>query len=336
MDSDTPPPLAVTMGEPAGVGGEIVLKAWRSLAASGPYFALLGDPAWLSKLASDMDVDFRVQPIDSIDDTDAVFADALPVLPVALATDVATGRPDPANVPAIVAAIDRAVDLVLAGDAAALVTSPIHKAVMYEGGFEFPGHTEYLSIKGGCPGQDAMMLAIEGLRVVPVTIHLPMADVSAALSRDLIAGKARLTAKTLSEDFGIAAPRLAVAALNPHAGESGALGREEIEIIAPAIGSLRSEGIDVTGPRPADTLFHEAARSGYDAVLCMYPDQALIPLKTLDFDGGVNITMGLPFIRTSPDHGTALDIAGTGKATPTSMIAAIRMADRMARNRRQE
>ena len=262
----------------------------------------------------------------------SIFDSALPVLPVPLAVPVEPGRPDPANGRAVLASIDRAVALTLAGATTALVTNPIHKGVLYRAGFRHPGHTEYLGALVGS-ATPVMMLEGGGLRVVPVTCHLSVRQALAALTTEAILLWGRITAAALIRDFGIARPRLAVAGLNPHAGENGAMGDEEQTIIAPAIAALKAEGIAVTGPHPPDTLFHEQARSRYDAVLCMLHDQALIPLKTLAFDSGVNITLGLPIVRTSPDHGTAFDLAGTGSASPTSLIAALATAMRLAASR---
>jgi 4-hydroxythreonine-4-phosphate dehydrogenase len=274
-----------------------------------------------------------VVEIAAPEDAATAFDASLPVLPCRLAAEVAAGEPDAANVPSVIAAIDQAVALTSAGRAAAVVTNPIHKATMYAGGFAHPGHTEYLgALAGGAPPQ--MMLAVPGLRVVPVTVHLALAKVAETLTSEMIVEAGRVTAAAMERDFGIDAPRLAVAALNPHAGEAGALGNEETAIILPAIETLRGDGIEVNGPAPADTLFHPRAREAYDAALCMYHDQALIPLKTIDFDHGVNITLGLPFVRTSPDHGTALAIAGRGEANPASLIAAIALAGDMAARRR--
>jgi 4-hydroxythreonine-4-phosphate dehydrogenase len=257
---------------------------------------------------------------------------ALPVLPVRLAHWVAAGQPDPANAPAVIGAIERAVALVKAGEAAAIVTLPIRKETLYDAGFRHPGHTEFLAeLAGGAI--PVMMLVCPGLRVVPVTIHLALREALTRITTERIVAAGRISAAGLRRDFGVAAPRLAVAGLNPHAGEGGTLGREEIEVIAPAVAQLRAEGIAVSGPSPADTLFHERARSRYDAALCMYHDQALIPLKTIDFERGVNVTLGLPFVRTSPDHGTALDIAGRGIASPESLIAALKLAAEMAERR---
>ncbi len=333
-----PPPLALTMGEPAGVGGEIAIKAWAVRREVGvPPFFLIDDPGRLQDLAGKIGVPAAVRPIVGPDEAPEMFGYALPVLPVlpgALSRAVTPGQPDPLTAPAVVASIDRAVDLVLGGQAAAVVTNPIQKVTLYRGGFTYPGHTEYLAARSGVDGADgggtAMMLITGDLRVVPVTIHLPLKDAIAALTTEAIVRCGRLTAQSLARDFGIATPSVAIAALNPHAGEAGALGREEAEIIEPAVAQLAADGIAATGPWPADTLFHAAARARHDAVVCMYHDQALIPIKTIDFHHGVNITLGLPFVRTSPDHGTALDIAGTGRANPSSLIAALKAASAIA------
>jgi 4-hydroxythreonine-4-phosphate dehydrogenase len=242
------------------------------------------------------------------------------------------GRPSPQNAGTVVRSIETAVSAVRNGGASAVVTNPIHKASLYADGFRFPGHTEFLASLSG-NASPLMMLAIEGLRVVPVTVHMSLASAAASLTRDAIIAAATQAHASLVADFGISNPRLAIAALNPHAGENGTMGSEEADIIGPAIAALRDRGIDVTGPHPADTMFHAAARKQYDVAICMYHDQALIPLKTLDFEGGVNITLGLPFIRTSPDHGTAFDIAGKGKASAVSLIRAMQLADRLARRR---
>jgi 4-hydroxythreonine-4-phosphate dehydrogenase len=326
-------PLALTMGEPAGIGGEITLLAWmgRRTAAVPPFFAL-DDPQRLERLAASLGWSVPVRPIAAPDEAAGAFAQALPVLPLSLARPTSAGRPDTANAPAVIGAITTAVGLVTAGRAAALVTNPIQKEALYAAGFRHPGHTEFLAELAGV-ALPVMMLACPELRVVLVTIHQPLREALAALSTERIVATGRIAAAGLTRDFAIARPRLAVAGLNPHAGEHGALGREEIDIIAPAVARLRAGGIVAEGPAPADTLFHAQARRRYDAVLCMYHDQALIPLKTIDFAGGVNVTLGLPFIRTSPDHGTALDIAGSGKADPTSLIAALRLAGEMAARR---
>ncbi len=332
-------PLAVTMGDPAGIGGDIVLKAYTEHRSTLPPFFVIDDPGRLGALALALKLDCSLQTISAPDEASRFFSSALPVLPVdpPLAVPATLGTPDSANAVAVIGAIDTAVRLVRAGEAAALVTNPIHKASLQDRGFGHPGHTEYLGALAGPGVQPVMMLASNkvknGLRVVPVTIHLAHADAAKALTTDAIAEHGRITARALRQDFGIAAPRLAVAALNPHGGESGKFGNEEADIIAPAVELLRSAGIDVSGPLPADTLFHGDARANHDAVLCMYHDQALIPLKTLDFYGGVNVTLGLPFVRTSPDHGTAFGLAGTGQARCDSLVAAIQMADTIATNR---
>jgi 4-hydroxythreonine-4-phosphate dehydrogenase len=334
MTAGPAPPIALTMGEPAGIGGEITLKAWQIRRGNDPAFFAIDDPVRLGGLARRIGLTVPVVEIDAPEEAGVAFEEGLPVLRCALVAKAEPGRPDPANVPAVVAAIDRAVALAREGRAAAVVTNPIHKATMYVGGFEHPGHTEYLGTLAGEDARPQMMLAVPGLRVVPVTVHLPLADVATALSREAIIEAGEVTAAALTRDFGIAAPRLAVAALNPHAGEAGALGVEERGIIAPAVEALRARGIDARGPAPADTLFHAQARKDYDAALCMYHDQALIPLKTIDFDRGVNITLGLPFVRTSPDHGTALGLAGRGQASASSLIAALTLAGEMAARRR--
>ncbi|MEM7505344.1 MAG: 4-hydroxythreonine-4-phosphate dehydrogenase PdxA [Pseudomonadota bacterium] len=320
-----PAPIAVSMGDPAGIGPEITAKAWRDTTLRHPFY-LIADPACLPE-------GIAWREIASPAEAAAVFGAALPVMPLALAGQPSPGMPAPGNAAATVEAIRLAVKHARSRSAAAVVTNPINKKVLYDGaGFAFPGHTEFLAELGKVE-RSVMMIAGPSLRVVPVTIHIPLADVPAALSREAIVETARITAKALRVDFDLPSPRLAVAGLNPHAGESGAMGREEIEIIAPALATLRAEGIDVAGPLPADTMFHAAARSRYDAALTMYHDQGLIPVKALDFDQGVNVTLGLPFIRTSPDHGTAYDIAGTGRADSSSMIAALNMAGDMALRR---
>ena len=330
-----PSPLLLTMGDPAGIGPEIAAKAWLARDREAlPAFAYVGDPGDLRARAAASGFDIPVEAGEP-EEARRRFSHALPVIAVPLARPSQPGRSDAANAPAIVECVETAVGLIRAGRGRALVTNPIHKASLYSAGFEHPGHTEFLGALAsrgwGRPVRPVMMLACEELRVVPVTIHIPLAAVPAALSAELIVETGRIVARDLADRFGIAAPRLAVAGLNPHAGEDGTLGTEEKAIIAPAIECLRAEGIDVTGPYPADTLFHAAARKSHDAVLAMYHDQALVPIKTIDFDRAVNVTLGLPFVRTSPDHGTAFDIAGTGRARATSLIAAIKLADRLAR-----
>jgi 4-hydroxythreonine-4-phosphate dehydrogenase len=325
------PPLAVTMGEPAGIGGDIPLAAWsrRCSERLAPFF-VLDDPHRLAHLAARLGLEIPFAEIASPAEAAAVFASALPVLPLERRVSAEPGLLDSANAGAVLEAIRRAVALTQAGEAAAVVTNPIHKQVLMEAGFHHPGHTEFLAELTGSQRAPVMMLACTLLRVVPVTVHLPLAEVAGRLTTDLIFETARTTAGDLQRLFGIAAPRLAVAGLNPHAGEGGRLGSEDAAIVQPAVERLQAAGIDARGPLSADTLFHVAARRGYDAALCMYHDQALIPIKTLDFDGGVNVTLGLPIVRTSPDHGTALDIAGKGTASPTSLLAALRMAAQMA------
>ena len=327
-------PIALTRGEPAGIGGEIALKAWVARGSGVPVFFAIDSIARLQAIATQFDIACPLKAIASPDEAAAAFATALPVLPLptALAAPVQLGAPDERNGLAVVGAIDLAVNLAQQGRVGGFVTNPINKAVLQKSGFAFPGHTEYLGhLAGDKP--TVMMLAIEGLRVVPVTVHLALKDVPTALTSEAIVICGRILAAALRADFGIDRPRIAVAALNPHAGEKGVMGDEETRIIAPAIVQLRSEGIVITGPAPADTLFHASARAGFDAALCMYHDQALIPLKTLDFAGGVNVTLGLPFVRCSPDHGTAFDIANQGIADPSSLIAALKMAATMAARR---
>jgi len=322
-------PLAVTMGEPAGVGGELSLKAWLARRPTVRPFFALDDPDRLSTLARHLGLDVAIREIERPADAAGMFAAALPVLPVRLRTPARAGQPDPANAAATLQAIETAARLAQRREIAGFITNPIQKKTLQDAGFKHPGHTEFLAELAG--GVDvAMMLACPELRVVPVTIHLALAEAVRKLDAAGIVRAGRLAASGLRDLFGIARPRLAVASLNPHAGEQGTMGQEEATIIAPAVATLRAEGLEVRGPAPADTLFHPAARATYDAAICMYHDQALIPIKTIDFSGGVNVTLGLPFVRTSPDHGTALDIAGTGRADPASLIAAIAMAHDMA------
>jgi 4-hydroxythreonine-4-phosphate dehydrogenase len=326
-------PLALTMGEPAGIGGEIALKAWLDFRDDLPPFYLIDDPDRLAALARRLKWQVPIRPIGASDRALSIFADALPVLPIGMTIRAQPGRPNPADAPAILGAIQTAVRDVSNGCAAALVTNPIQKESLYRAGFHHPGHTEYLAELAGGGSAPIMMLVCPGLRVVPVTIHLALRRAIETVSSAAILHAGRITDAALRRDFGVGSPVLAVAGLNPHAGEAGSLGREEIEIIEPAVAELRAAGIDVRGPLPPDTMFHAEARSAYDAALCMYHDQALIPIKTIDFHGGVNVTLGLPFVRTSPDHGTALAIAGRGTARPDSLIAALRLAAEMAARR---
>jgi 4-hydroxythreonine-4-phosphate dehydrogenase len=328
------PPLALTIGEPAGIGGEIALKAWLAGGERVPPFYLIDDPERVAALANRLGWAVPVRPIATPEEAPAVFATALPVAPVGGSLRGRPGCPDPADAPAVIGAIRTAVADVRAGRAAALVTNPIHKDTLYRAGFPHPGHTEFLAELAGIAHAPVMMLACPELRVVPVTIHLALRRAIETLDAAKIVHAGRVTAAALRRDFGIAEPVLAVAGLNPHAGEAGGLGREEIEIVGPAIAELQQAGIDARGPLAADTMFHAAARRGYDAALCMYHDQALIPIKTIDFDGGVNVTLGLPFVRTSPDHGTAFAIAGQGVARADSLIAALRLAAELAARRR--
>jgi 4-hydroxythreonine-4-phosphate dehydrogenase len=329
-------PTVVTMGEPAGIGGEVVLKSWLRRSEGLPPFVVIDDADRLARLADFLNLDVSFQRFASLDAgqlESCAVKDRLPVLHRPLARPVVAGQPDPANAAAVVQAIERAVRLVQSGVAAAVVTAPVHKKVLYDAGFGFPGHTEFLAALAGDAVRPVMMLAGEGLRVVPVTIHVSLRGAIESLRAADIVRTAAITDEALRRDFGIASPRLAVAGLNPHAGEEGAMGDEEVEIIAPAVRALKERGIAAFGPVPPDTLFNPRARQGYDAAICMYHDQALIPLKALDFDGGVNVTLGLPFVRTSPDHGTALDIAGTGCASENSMMAALKLAASIAARR---
>ena len=320
------------MGEPAGIGPELILKAWMARGADVPSFLAIADGGHLRSLATSLGLSVQIVEISSAAEAETVFSRALPVLPLDGSVTASPGVPGAADAPLVIAAIERAVALAQAGEVAGLVTQPIAKHVLKAAGFGFPGHTEFLGhLAGGA--RPVMMLAIEGLRVVPVTVHVPLAEVPRRLDEEGIVAIGRIVAASLARDFGIARPRLAVAGLNPHAGEAGTIGREETDILAPAISRLAADGIDVRGPLSADTMFHAEARAAYDAALCMYHDQALIPLKTLDFHNGVNVTIGLPFVRTSPDHGTAFDIAGRGVARADSTLAAIRLAARMAASR---
>jgi 4-hydroxythreonine-4-phosphate dehydrogenase len=326
-------PLALTMGEPAGIGGEIALKAWLRRSDRVPPFYLIDDPGRLSRLARTLGWEVRLQEIGDRGRAVSIFADALPVAPLGGVPAAVPGQTALADAKLVIGAIDTAVADVRAGRAAALVTNPINKEALYRAGFACPGHTEYLAELAGSREPAVMMLAGPELRVVPVTIHLPLREAVDTLSSAAIVHAGRVVDAALRRDFAISAPIIAVAGLNPHAGEGGGLGREDIDIVAPAIATLRAAGIDARGPLAADTMFHAEARRGYDAALCMYHDQALIPIKTIDFDRAVNVTLGLPFIRTSPDHGTAFAIAGQGVARPDSLIAALRLAAEMAARR---
>lgn len=326
--------LALTIGEPAGIGPDIAIAAWlKRRELDLPAFYLIGDSAFIMERARTLGVGIPTADTTT-EDAAGIFADALPIVKTGIAATALPGRPDDSSAPAAIASIRHAVADVIAGRASAVVTNPIAKSVLYRAGFSHPGHTEFLAqlsaaVSGAVP-HPVMMLWSPELAVVPVTIHLPLRDAITHLTSDLIVRTARIVASDLQTRLGIARPRLAISGLNPHAGEDGSLGTEDQAIIAPAIETLRRDGIDVRGPLPADTMFHAAARKTYDCAICMYHDQALIPIKTIAFDDGVNVTLGLPFIRTSPDHGTAFDIAGTGRANPSSLIAALRLAARMA------
>jgi 4-hydroxythreonine-4-phosphate dehydrogenase len=326
-------PLALTLGEPAGIGPDITLLAWlRRDELKLPPFYLLGDAAFIARRARALGLEVPVTEVGA-EQACAAFARALPVVATGKPATAEPGKPDTSSAEAAITSIRQAVTDVRAGLASALVTNPIAKSVLYRAGFKHPGHTEYLAelaAGNGKAPQPVMMLWSPVLAVVPVTIHLSLREAIAQLNTDLIVSTARIVAAGLRNRFGIARPRLALSGLNPHAGEDGSLGSEDNTIVAPAVEILRGDGIDARGPLPADTMFHEAARKTYDCAICMYHDQALIPIKTLAFDDGVNVTLGLPFIRTSPDHGTAFDIAGSGRANPASLIAALRLAARMA------
>jgi 4-hydroxythreonine-4-phosphate dehydrogenase len=327
-------PLALTLGEPAGIGPDIALAAFAQREALDlrPFY-ILADPKFLARRAERLGLNVPIKVVTPAAAGDA-FAHALPVVDLGIAVTAEPGRPDATSAPAAIAAIDRAVADVTGGAASAVVTNPVAKSVLYKAGFADPGHTEYLArlafAQTGNPAWPVMMLWSPEVAVVPVTIHVPFVEVPQRLTRDLIFETGHVVARDLKARFGIAHPRLAVAGLNPHAGEDGTIGKEDAVIVRPAIERLIADGIDARGPLPADTMFHDAARRTYDAALCMYHDQALIPIKTLAFDHGVNVTLGLPFVRTSPDHGTAFDIAGSGKANPASLVAALKLAARLA------
>ena len=326
-------PLALTLGEPAGIGPDITIKAWlRRNELKLPAFYLLGDRDFLSGRANTLGLKIRLAEVRPEDAFDA-FADALPVVTTGHSATAQPGQPDHTSADAALASIRQAVDDVIGARASAIVTNPIAKSVLYRAGFRHPGHTEFLAELAATDGhtpQPVMMLWSPAVAVVPVTIHISLREAIAQLSSDLIVTTVRIVAAALKARFGLANPRLVVSGLNPHAGEEGSLGTEERTIVAPAVEMLRAEGIEIRGPLPADTMFHDAARKTYDCAICMYHDQALIPVKTLAFEDAVNVTLGLPFIRTSPDHGTAFDIAGSGRANPSSLIAALRLAARMA------
>lgn len=327
-------PLALTLGEPAGIGPELILNIWHNRQALNlPYLAVFGCAKTLNRYARNSGQEIQIKRISNFSHIPATATDELVVIDTPLAHEAVAGQLNSDNGASVVAWIDQAVDAVFAKQCRAVVTSPIHKKALYDSGFSYPGHTEYLAhlaqLKTGKPVHPVMLIASDLLNTVPVTIHIPIDHVPSALTPELIRETIRVTDQDFRARFGITSPRIAVAGLNPHAGEDGSMGTEDRDMIAPCIAQLRSEGLDVFGPLPADTMFHARARENYDVAVCMYHDQALIPAKTLAFDDGVNVTLGLPFVRTSPDHGTALDIAGKNIARPDSLIAAIRLADKM-------
>ena len=327
-------PLAVSLGDPAGVGPELIVAAWALSGTAGlAPFVAVGSRRVLEQAARRRGLHVQIRSVGSIAEALAVFDEALPVLDLGDA-DYTPGEPDETGATLALAALDAATQLTLAGETTALVTAPVAKSCLAKVGFTFPGQTEFVAAACGIPADEAvMMLAGPTLRAVPVTVHVPLHEVPGLITTDLVARRAAITARALASDFGILAPRLAIAGLNPHAGEDGRMGHEDAAQIAPAVAALRAAGILARGPLPADTMFHAAAREAYDVAICMYHDQALIPMKALDFDEGVNVTLGLPIIRTSPDHGTAFDIAGKGLARPGAMIAALRMAGECAQRR---
>lgn len=327
-------PLAITLGEPAGIGLEVTLKAWKRRARLDlPTFFLMDDPARVAETARALDIDAKVREIDGPGRALSRFDESIPVLPVQLAAPVRPGQPDPANAPMVIASIEQAVRFALDGTAAGVVTTPIHKAVLQDAGFGYTGHTDFIADLCGMRGQSVMMVSCPGFHSIPVTVHVSLQEAIRTLTRKLIVDTIRTADQALRRDFAIDEPRIAVAGLNPHAGEDGHMGREEIDIIRPALDDLAAMGIPVAGPIPPDTMFTSQARKDYDCAVCMYHDQALIPLKTLDFEHGVNTTLGLPIVRTSPDHGTALRLAGQGVASWSSMVAAIWTASMIARRR---
>lgn len=327
-------PIVLTPGEPGGIGAEISVKAWQQLRKeAGISFIYLGDEQHLVLRARKAGLNCETCRIEDVSQATTVFSNALPILHRPLPAMVQAGQFFPATAPWVTGCISEAVDLCLSGAASGMVTNPIQKEALYAAGFKHQGHTDFLAAlchERGIPAQEVMMLVGGGLRAVPLTVHIALKDVPAALTQATIIAQAEVVHQALKSHFGITNPRIAITGLNPHAGENGTMGREEIETIRPAITAIQAKGINAFGPLPADTAFFPQAREGYDVILCMYHDQALIPVKTLDFHGGVNVTLGLPFIRTSPDHGTALNLAGTGQAQADSLIAAIRLAVEMA------
>ena len=327
-------PLALTMGEPAGIGAEITIKAWAQRHGRNlPAFVALDDPDRLRAEADRLNCRMPIKILDTLDDAEDIFETALPVFPVYLKEPNEDGKLNLANTRSVLDSIDTAVRLTLEGQCSGIVTNPIHKNILYEAGFNYPGHTEYLAKLCVCDHDPVMMLTAQDLRVVPLTIHVPLKDVPGLITAELIQDKIKRTVAALQDDFGIDDPRVVVTGLNPHAGEEGSFGDEEQTVITPAIKDLQTQGYNIRGPLAADSMFHEDAREEYDVAVCMYHDQALIPLKTLDFHNGVNVTLGLRIIRTSPDHGCALNIAGKGIARPDSLAAAIALAGQLAKNK---
>ena len=324
-------PIALTCGEPASIAPEITAKAWSALRGNPKScFLLVGDADYYAARAAVAGLAIKIAKIATPADAEKHFSASLPVLHRPLGTHPVAGSIASVTAKSVIDAIDESVALAMSGEVSAIVTNPIQKEALYAAGFRHQGHTDYLASLAGCEGQEVMMLVAVDLRAIPITVHIPLKDVAITLTQGMIISQARVVAKDLKKYFGIASPRLAFTGLNPHAGENGVMGHEDQDIIVPALKQLRGEGFTVIGPLPADTAFHAEAREHYDAILCMYHDQALIPAKTLDFHGGVNVTLGLPFVRTSPDHGTALGIAGTGTANPQSLIAALKLAGEMA------
>ncbi|MEZ5756821.1 MAG: 4-hydroxythreonine-4-phosphate dehydrogenase PdxA [Emcibacteraceae bacterium] len=329
-------PIAVSIGEPSGIGPEVILKSWykRQEFSIAPFF-VIGSAELLKKQASALNLNIPITPISSPRQAVHIFSNSLPVLDLNFRSDYQFGHPHHDTAEMVIASIDKAVELIISGQARAMATAPIHKAALYSAGFECPGHTEYLAkLSTSHTGEEyhpVMMLASEQLCVVPLTIHVALKDVPALITHQLLVRTIRTIHEGMKKFFNLDYPAIAVSGLNPHAGEDGTMGIEEREIIGPAINALKKQGIRLNGPMPADTMFHKSARAKYDVALCMYHDQALIPIKTIDFDAGVNVTLGLPIVRTSPDHGTALNIAGQGLANPTSMINSLKLADRMSK-----
>ncbi|MEM7775065.1 MAG: 4-hydroxythreonine-4-phosphate dehydrogenase PdxA [Pseudomonadota bacterium] len=339
------PPLVLTQGDPAGIGPDITALAWQSLRENAAFsFCVVGSAQLIADRVDRLGLNIPIASIGHAGEAAATFAHALPILDNGTTAPVTPGQPDATHAAGVIEAVRIGAERVMSGEASALVTNPIAKHVLYSAGFDHPGHTEFLAeltAESGVLGPDSepphpvMMLAAPSLRVVPATVHVPVTAVPGLLSRALLLKTCRIVARDMAKSFACPNPRLVLAGLNPHAGEHGSLGHEERDIIAPVVAKLRAEGVDIRGPLPADTLFHDKARTTYDVAIAMYHDQALIPIKTIAFDRAVNVTLGLPFVRTSPDHGTAFDIAGSGTASPDSLIAALNMAAELAANRRR-